>query len=129
GLAQGRAAVRGCGSHARRGGGGGPLYRRETRAHLAHTAQMRQQIIELQNQWQEIVARQLGLLLAVRHHVFKRVDAAGDALEVERRGLALDAVQLAEQSAELLAELRVAARRLPEDAVDEVQAGLGAVQE
>ena len=90
---------------------------------------MRQQIIELQNQRQEIAARQLGLLLAVRHHVFKRMDAAGDALEVERRGLALDAVQLAEQSAELLAELRVATRRLPEDAVDEVQAGLGAVQE
>ena len=38
-------------------------------------------------------------------------------------------MQLAEQSAELLAELGVGARRLPEDGVDELQAGFGGVQE
>src|SRR5207248_9698135 len=59
------------------------------------------------------------------HHVLERMHAAGDALQVERLGLALDAVQLAEQAAELLAELGVGPRRLLEDGVDELQAAAG----
>src|SRR5205823_11915925 len=75
------------------------------------------------------IAAAPGLLLALAHHVLERMHAAGDALQVERLGLALDAVQLAEQAAELLAELGVVARRLLEDGVDELQAAVGGVEE
>ena len=61
---QGGGAVHGCGGRGHRSGGGF-LERRETRGHLAHAAQVRQQIIELQDQRQEVVARQLGPFLAV----------------------------------------------------------------
>ena len=105
------------------------LQHREPRGHFAHAAQVRQQLIELEHHRQEVVAGELGLLLALAHHVLERVHAAGDALQVERRGLALDGVQLAEQPGELLAELRVGARRLLEDGVDELQPGLGGVEE
>ena len=108
---------------------GGVLERREARGHLAHAAQVRQQVVELEHQRQEVVAGELRALLAIAHHVLERVHAAGDALEVQCRGLALDGVQLAEQAGELLAELRVGARRLLEDRVDQLQAGLGRVEE
>ena len=70
-----------------------------------------------------------AFFLQLAHHVLERVHAAGDAHQVERRGLALDGVQLAEQAVELLAELLVGARRLLQDGVDQLQAGLGRVQE
>src|SRR5262249_2413359 len=97
--------------------------------HLAHVAQVREQVIELQHHRQEIVSGELVFLLALADHVLERVHAIGHALEVERRGLALDGVQLAEQPRELLAELRVGARRLLEDRVDEFEAGFGGVEE
>ncbi len=105
------------------------LERRETGSHLANAAQVLHQVVELQHHRQEVVARELRLLLQLADHVLEGVHALRDAHQVERRGLALDGVQLAEQAVEFLTEFPVVARRLFQDGVDELQAGLGAVQE
>src|SRR5215210_8661914 len=99
------------------------LQRRESRGELAHTAQMRHQLVELQEDGQEIVTRELRAFLEVAHHVLERMHALRRAHETDRRSLALDRVELAEEAVELLAKLAVASRGLPQDGVDVLQAG------
>ena len=90
---------------------------------------MAHQVVEPHDQRQEFVARDLGALSQSLQQVLEGMRATLDALEPERRRLALDLVHLAEQQVDLVAELAVGPRRDPQDRVDQLQCGLAVRQE
>ena len=97
--------------------------------HLAHLREVVEQIVELDDQRQEVAARQRRAALEVAERFFERVRALLDGLEAERRGFALDRVHLAIDAVDLGAERRFFARRLLEDRVDHLQRHVGVGEE
>ena len=72
---------------------------------------MAEDFVETHDQRQEVVAGQLRAVAQVLQQVLERVRAGLDGGQAERRGVALDAVHLAENLVDLGAEIAIAARR------------------
>ena len=90
---------------------------------------MRQQVVELDDQRQEVVSRQRRLLLQRLQIILEGVRAALDGRQAQGRSLALHGVHLPEQSVQFLAEHAFLARRLAQHRVDHFHSRVGVVQE
>src|SRR5216684_9137540 len=90
---------------------------------------MRQQIIELDDERQEVVPRQARLLPQRLQVVLEGVRAALDRGQAQGGSLSLDRVYLPEQGIELLAKYAFFAGRLAQHRVDHFHGGVGVVQE
>ena len=97
--------------------------------HFAHLREVVEQIVELDDQRQEVAARQRLAALEIVERFFERVRALFDRLEAERRGFALDRVHLAIDAVDLGAERRLFARRLLQDRVHHLQRHVGVGEE
>src|SRR5882762_4315037 len=90
---------------------------------------MRQQIIELDDERQEVITRQARLLPQQLQVVLEGVRAALDRGQAQGGGFSLDRVYLPEQRIELLAKYTFFAGRLAQHRVDHFHGGIGVIQE
>ena len=101
----------------------------ESAEHFAHLRQVVEQVVELDDQRQEVAARERLAALEIVQRFFERVRALFDGLEAERRGFALDGVHLTIDAVDLGAERGFFARRLLEDRVHHLQRHIGVGEE
>src|ERR1022692_3323026 len=90
---------------------------------------MRQKIVELDNQRQEVVPRQVGLVPERLQVVLEGMGATLDRREAQGRRLALDGVRLPEKSIELLTEHALFPGRLAKHRIDHLHCRVRIVQE
>ncbi len=102
---------------------------RQPRHQLTDGLQMRQQIVEFDDERQEVVPRQGRFLPQRLQVVLEGVCAAFDRGHAQGRGLSLDRVYLPEQRVELLAKYTFFPGGLAQHRVDHFHGGVGVVQE
>src|SRR5262249_21334673 len=101
----------------------------ETAHERADRAEMRQQIVELDRQIEQVATREFRTAAQLRQRVLERVRLCFDRRQAESGRVALDAVDGAEELRDLVPELRIRRRLFHENGVHLLERALRIRQE